>query len=110
VSAWKTLERQTATKLYGRRILRLAAPEPSFLSCPDVELPEFPGLKIDAKYRARWSHHSFLETILRKYCKQPWHEPVLVTKARGQRGAYVTIRLEFLARLLSNCKGTNNDK
>jgi len=109
VSTWKNLERQTAQTLGGRRILRLTAPEPSFLSCPDVELPEFPGLKIDAKYRAHWSHHSFLETILRKYCEQPWHEPVLVTKARGQRGAYVTIRLEFLAWLLRRCRGTNSD-
>jgi hypothetical protein len=94
--AWKNLERQTAKALGGRRVFRLTASEPSFLSCPDVELPEFPGLRIDSKYRARWSHHSFLDETARKY----GGEPVLVTKERGQCGAYVTIRLEFLAKLL----------
>ncbi len=98
--AWKNLERQTAKVLGGRRILRLTAPAPSFLSCADVELPDFRGLKIDTKYRARWAHHSALEEICRKYCEQQWQEPVLVTKERGQHGAYVTIRLGFLARLL----------
>ncbi len=107
---WKNLERQTAKILGARRILRLTAPAPSFLSCPDVELPQFPGLKIDAKYRARWAHHSALEEILRKYCEQSWEEPVLVTKARGQHGAFVTIRLDFLARLLREAVEFRNGK
>lgn len=100
MKSWKRLEKTVAEKLGGRRILRLTAPAPSYLSCPDVELPQFPGLKIDAKYRERWAHHSHLREIARKYCSEPEHEPILVTKEHGQHGAYVTVRLEFLARLL----------
>jgi len=98
--AWKNLERQAAGVLGGRRLLRLTAPEPSYLSCADVELPNFLGLKIDAKYRCRWAHHSALRKIERKYCEQPTDQLVLVTKEHGQHGAFVTVRLEFLARLL----------
>jgi len=104
--AWKNLERQTAKVLGGRRILRLTAPEPSYLSCADVELPNFPGLKIDAKYRACWAHHSALREIERRYRKQPTDQAVLVTKERSQHGAFATVRLEFLAKLLRGCHGS----
>lgn len=105
MKAWKRLEKSAAKVLGGRRILRLTAPMPSYLSCTDVELPDFPGLKIDAKYRTRWSHHSALREIERKYCKQPADQAVLVTKERGQHGAFVTLRLEFLGMLLEYIRG-----
>jgi len=97
--AWKNLERQTAKALKGKRILRLTAPGPSYISASDVELHALPWLKIDAKYRTRWAHHRFLEAIRAKYCRGRKDEPVLVTKQHRQRGACVTIRLEFFGRL-----------
>jgi len=96
MSRWKELERIAARKLGGRRF-------PRWLdfsqSAPDVVVDDHPELVIDCKSRKRFSHHTLLEEIERKYC-EPGQVPVLVTKAEGQRGEYVTVPLDFLAKLL----------
>lgn len=94
--AWKNLERQVAKALGGKRVCRGA----NFsVSDVDVDLSDIPYLKIDAKYRKRHSHHSFMEEIKEKYCNEG-DIPVLVTKHHYQDGAYVTVDLEFFSILL----------
>lgn len=97
MSRWKELERIAARKLGGRRF-------PRWLdfgqSAPDVVVPDFPELVIDAKSRKRFAFHTLMEAIEAKYC-EPGQVPVLVTKAHGQRGEYATVPLDCLARLLN---------
>ena len=92
---WKTLERTAASKLSGERV-------PRWLdfgqSSPDVLVPDF-KLVNDVKAHSRFSHHSLMENIERKYYALG-EIPCLVTKAAGQRGEYVTLPLDTLADLL----------
>jgi len=96
MSKWKDLERTAAAKLGGRRF-------PRWLdfgrSAPDVVVDDHPELVVDCKSRVRFSHHSLMRAIEEKYCG-PGSVPVLVTKHHGQRGEYVTLPLDYLARLL----------
>lgn len=96
---WASLEKQTAEVLGGRRIHRVWF---EFESAPDVEVPDF-NLIVDAKAYKRFAHHTLIETVREKYCACD-EIPVLVTKAQGQRGAYATIPLSFLAELLSQVR------
>lgn len=103
---WKELERTVARKLKGRRF-------PRWLdfgqSAPDVVAVDgYPELVVDCKAYRRFSHHTLMETIEAKYCDRPGDVPVLVTKAEGQRGEYVTLPLDFLAELLERAKGKAN--
>lgn len=94
--AWKDLERQVAKTLRGKRISR-----GDDFSRSDVDvICEFRALKIDAKFRAKHGHHTFMNEIERKYCTKPGDVPVLVTKTPGQQGAYVTVPLDHYALLL----------
>jgi hypothetical protein len=100
---WKRLERTTATKLGGYRF-------PRWLdfrqSAPDVVVDDFPELVIDAKSRKRWAHHTYMEAIQDKYCKSRDDVPMLVTKHDGQRGEYVTIPLDYFAKMLNTIRET----
>lgn len=95
--AWKEAEKLTARLLGGRRVLRGADFSKSDV---DVIVDDFPMLRVDSKYRTRWSHHRFLEEVQKKYCSEPEHVPVLVTKTHHQQGAFVTMKLEHLGVLL----------
>lgn len=95
--AWKALERQVAKALKGERILRGADFSKKDV---DVRVADFPGLQIDAKYRAKWHHHGFLADIIRKYCQNADDMPVLVTKHKNQLGAVVVMDLNHFGALL----------
>lgn len=96
--AWKDLERTVAAKLGGRRKLRGANfAEEDF----DVEVPDMPHWRIDAKYRASHAHHSRLREVRKKYCKDSTAVPLLVTKARGEHGEVVSMALDDFAALLT---------
>ena len=103
---WATLEQATADALHGERVI-----EPWFLfqERPDVvaDLPGGGRLVVDCKAYRRFSHHTLLEAVQSKYC-QPGDVPALVTKAQGQRGAFVTIPLEVLGGLLKAAKPKAN--
>ena len=102
---WKDLERTVARKLRGRRVPRWL----DFgVSAPDVLVPDFPELVIDTKAYRRFAHHTMLEVIAGKYC-EPGEIPVLVTKAEGQRGEYVTIPLDWFAELLDKVRGDRDN-
>lgn len=94
--AWKGLERLVAETLKARRVLR-----GSDFSVKDVDvISEFRALRIDAKYRNKHAHHTFMAEIERKYCVKEGDVPVLVTKHPGQDGAYVTVPLKHYGELI----------
>lgn len=95
--AWKGAERLVATVLRGRRISR---GDNFAREDVDVVVEDMPELRIDAKYRTRHAHHTFMREIQEKYITEPGQEPVLVTKHHRQESAYATVRLEFLGELL----------
>ena len=96
------MERKIATALRGKRVLRGADFSQEGV---DVEVPDFPGLKIDAKYRkSGWSHHTYLKEIARKYCKQPGDLALLVTKTGSEHGECVTMTLEAFAVMLDHIR------
>lgn len=95
--AWKNLERQVAKSLKGRRISR---GDDFSRKDVDVVLDDLPELRVDAKYRTRHAHHTFMREIEQKYITKDTEEPVLVTKHHNQTSAYVTVRLEFFGFLL----------
>ncbi len=93
-NAWKNLEKEIALELRGERVSRGAD---FSVKSVDVKVHDFPFLKIDGKYRQRWSHHKFLDDIVEKYCEEPGDIPILVTKHPRLRGAYVSLPLESFA-------------
>ena len=105
--SWKNLERQVAKAFKGRRISR----GDDFARMDvDVVLDDLPELRIDAKYRTRHAHHTFMREIEEKYITDDGQEPVLVTKHHNQTSAYVTVRLEFMALLLDVLRAYNGEK
>ena len=96
---WKALERTAAHKLGGQRVHRQWE---LFEVAPDVLVPDF-KLVIDAKAYKRFSHHTLIEAVQRKYCR-PDEVPVLVTKAEGQTGEFATLPLDALANLLDEVR------
>jgi len=99
-TAWKALELEAARVLGGRRV---TTPWTLFERRVDVEVPDFPDLKVDCKHRQRFSHHSLLRTIWRKYCRR--HEvPVLISKTAGARGAVVSLPLADFAAMLDEIR------
>lgn len=103
--AWKDLERLVAKALKGKRISR----GDDFARMDvDVVVPDMPELRIDAKYRTRHAHHTFMKEIAEKYIEHDWQEPVLVTRHHHQKSAYVTVRLEFFATLLDVMRAYGN--
>jgi hypothetical protein len=104
--AWKDLERTVAVKLGGRRKLRGANfAEEDF----DVDVPDMPHWRIDAKYRAKHAHHSKLHEVRKKYCKDATAVPLLVTKARGERGEVVSMSLDDFASLLAAFRAARDE-
>lgn len=99
---WKALEQATADALGGERV---TTPWFLFNERPDVVvgLPGALRLIVDCKAYRRFAHHTLLEAVQSKYC-EPGDVPALVTKAQGQRGAYATIPLDFLAGLLDRIR------
>ncbi len=98
---WKWLERKAAKMLGGKRILRGGD---FSKSDPDVEVADFPELQIDAKAYARFAHHTLMAEIEEKYCTEPNHVPILVTKHKNQQGEFVTVPLWWLAELLDRIR------
>jgi hypothetical protein len=103
VKSWKALEKSAAEMLGGVRVHRVASPVFDgswFQSAPDVVVTGQHKLICECKYRVRFAHHHLLEAAQAKY-GEDGAEMILITKERNQRGAYATVRLEFLARLLT---------
>ncbi len=105
--AWKALEREAARGLGGKRVHRGA----DFgVSDVDVTVDDFPEWAIDCKYRSsKFSHHTLLSEIEKKYCGEGRTTPVLVTKHRGGRGAVVSMRLSDFADLVEQLRVENED-
>lgn len=105
--AWKNLERLVAKALKGKRISR----GDDFARMDvDVVVPDLPELRIDAKYRTRHAHHTFMKEIVEKYIDKDEQEPVLVTRHHHQKSAYVTVRLEFFAFLIDTLRAYTKEK
>lgn len=102
---WKELEKKTAIAMTGERINRAADYGKSDY---DVYVPDFPFLRVDAKYRSRHSHHSFMEEIREKYCNDGSF-PVLVTKHHSGRREYVTVDLALWASILDFLRNMSQD-
>ena len=94
--AWQRFERDVAARLDGQRYPRDVL---AFESAPDVLVPDV-ALIIDAKLRKRWTHHTLLADVRRKYCR-PGERPLLVTRRSGKAGALVTVELDFFVELLA---------
>ncbi len=99
-NAWKSLERAIAEELGGKRVVRADFG----VSDTDVRIEDFPQLKIDAKYRAAWSHTSYLKEVAKKYAKKPGDIPLLITKQKRQQGAIVCLSLEDFAGMLNRIR------
>ena len=82
-NSWKALERLVAKVLRGERVLRGGDFSKKDV---DVKVEDFPNLQIDAKYRQRWAHHRFVDTVEEKYCVADDDMGILVTKHPRQRG------------------------
>lgn len=97
---WKTLERDVAAALGGRRIV-----EPWFLfrERPDVvkDLPNGGRLIIDCKAFKKSAANTLLESTKAKYCTAPDDIPVAIIKTPGRSMAVAIIPLDFLAELLN---------
>ena len=98
--SWKSLERGAAEALGGKRVVRADFG----VSDTDVRIDDFPQLKIDAKYRAAWSHTSYLKEVAKKYAKKPGDIPLLITKQKRQHGAIVCLDLADFGRLLDRIR------
>lgn len=98
--AWKELEKKTAEALGGVRVNRASD---YGISDVDVVVPDLPWLRIDCKFRKRHAHHSLVEGIRAKYCKEGQY-PVLVTKHHSGHRSYVTIDLPLFVALLKEVK------
>jgi len=60
MTAWKALERTVAKKVGGKR--KIDRGSNFMISDFDVEIPDRPHLKIDAKYSSKpWAHHKLIE-------------------------------------------------
>lgn len=103
--AWKAAELAVAKKLGGRRILRGSDFSES---AADIDLPDLPHWRLDVKYRAKHAHHTFLREVREKYCAKG-DVPVLITKARGEHGAVVSMSLDDFAALLAAFRGARDE-
>lgn len=95
--AWKALERMVAGLLKGHRVQRGGD---FSVSDVDVEVDDFPYLRVDAKLRSRWAHHTYMKDIIKKYCVVEGQVPVLVTRQARHRGLFVVVPLTYFAWLL----------
>lgn len=103
---WKRLERVVAQKLGGTR--RLSRTFNWATSDFDVDIPDFPHWRVDAKYRsAPFKHHGLLAEVRAKYCT-PGDVAVLVTKSRGEHGEVVSLSLDDFAVLLASLRAARD--
>ncbi len=104
-NAWKDLERKIVkvAEECGLKARRLGRGADFGVSTFDVELLDLPNLRIDAKYRKNgWAHHTYVKEIQKKYCKNEWETPILVTKGGGEQGEMATLPLRHLFELLAD--------
>lgn len=94
---WKALEKTSARKLRGRRIVR----QDFFESSPDVVVEDF-SLVVERKSRKNHAFHAFLQQA-QKYCLAD-ETPVLITKSANQIGEFATLPLDTLAELLDEIR------
>ncbi len=100
--AWKQLERDIAEALGGKRVLRGADFSESAV---DVVIPDFPNIKIDAKYRSSpWKHHGPLKECRNKYCVTDVDVALVVTKTGREHGAVVCMSLGDFAGMLDTLR------
>lgn len=68
----------------------------------DVKVVGFPQFQIDCKTQTKgWSHHTkFEDEVINRYCHTPEDRAIMPTKAKDQRGCYVTITDKFFVELL----------
>lgn len=100
-TAWKAHERRTAKKLGGRRISR---GDDFSRSDVDVKIPDFPMMKVDAKYRASFSHHALYREVKKKYCKEMGDIAILTTRGKHERGELVTLSMDDFSALLGGLR------
>ncbi|MDZ4857748.1 MAG: hypothetical protein SGI88_02105 [Candidatus Hydrogenedentes bacterium] len=96
---WKDAEREAAEALGGTRVIRQWN---LFESAADVLVPDF-GLVCDCKAYRRFSIHTLIDTVKRKYCGRG-ETPALVTKSQGQHGAYITLPMDYVGGLLDELR------
>lgn len=97
-NAWKALEKKVAELLGGERISRA---DDWGRSDYDVHVPAHPYLKVDCKYRkGGWAHHSVLDEIREKYCKEDGDMAIMVSKSGRKRGEVVSLSLNDFRGLL----------
>jgi hypothetical protein len=95
---WKTLERDAAAALGGRRIRRRWD---LFESAPDVRVDDF-DIVAECKTRERFAYDAIIRETQRKYC-HAGETAILCTRAKGGR-AYATVPLEWLAQILHEAR------
>ena len=101
-TSWKDLEKLVAQELKGTRVQRGADFSRSDV---DVIVPDFPTLRVDAKYRqATWSHHKYLAEVKTKYSRDDLDIPILATKNHNERGAVISIYLSDFAAILDSLR------
>lgn len=102
---WKDLERAAADALGGERVVEHWT---LFRERPDViaPLPDGRRLVVDAKAYKRFSLHTLLDAVRKKYCTAN-DVPALVSKHAGQSGAFVTLPLADFADLLDMARATS---
>ena len=100
-TAWKAHERDSAAALGGRRVSRA---DNWGRSDTDLKIKDFPHWQIDCKYRQSFLHHSLLDEIERKYCKEPGQVPVLITKQAHEQSGIVSLRRDDLGKLLNEVR------
>lgn len=87
---WKSLERDAARALGGRRVIR----EDLYETAPDVVIDDL-GLVVECKLRQRFSVFRFLDKVRKRYLRRGETE-ALVLRERGGR-TYVCVPMGWFA-------------
>ena len=101
---WKQLEREVAEILGGERIIRKSYSEVA----PDVDVKDFPTLKIDSKRYQRFRIFSLWRKVKEKYC-EPADHPVLAIRESGKHNILAVIDIHLLGALLNNIRKEGKD-
>jgi hypothetical protein len=107
-STWKQLERDTAAVLGGQRVTRGANFGKEDV---DVEIPDFPSFKVDAKRYKRFRVFSLFDLVKKKYCKNPQDKPILIIRESNRKYVLAVINLNLLGKFLEYIrkKGEQNE-
>lgn len=98
-AAWKDLERRTAERLRGQRVIRRWD---LFESAPDVVLEDL-RLVVDCKRYQRFAHHALLDAVQQKYCAEG-ETGLLVTSTPNRHDPVVSVPLSYFADLLAEVR------